>query len=683
MRPARSAIFRAMDARHDKRRWRWLALGLVVITFAAYWPVRLNGFVQYDDPDYVTANPVVQQGLTWEGVVWAFRTGHSANWHPLTWLSHMLDCQLFGLNAAGHHFTSLVLHLANASLLFLLLRSLTGTLWRSALVAAFFALHPLRVESVAWVSERKDVLSGLFFLLTLWAYGRYAEVRNPESEIRSAGTAKRLSAEARSSALRPPCSLYYWLALIFFALGLLSKPMLVTLPFLLLLLDYWPLGRIQIHRQFRDELKRLLAEKIPFLILAAFSSGVTLLVQEQAMRYHQELPLAARAANAVVAYARYLGKTVWPQELLSPYPHPASWPGLIIAVSIALLLLISGLAVREVKRRPHLAVGWFWFVGLLVPVIGLVQVGVASMADRYTYLPHIGLLILMVWLGVEWFRAWKWPAALSGTVACLLLLACAIRTWSQVQVWRDTESLFTHATRFSRQNWVAHYNLASLALDRYQTRKRASLENQRLTFEGAPLDPPRGATAQRDYLEEVIFHCRAALEARPGLAEIPVTLAKALIERGQLDEARIHLETVARAAPDNAESRQNLAELFHRQGQAGAAVREYQAALALKPDWEPVLNNLAWLLATDPRAEVRDGAQAVRLAERACSLTGHTNFWLLQTLAAAYAENGQFTNAVQTAHTALNLARQADLRDLVSRGEARLSLYQAGQPLRE
>src|SRR6266545_2204624 len=357
------------------------------ITLATFWPVTRHDFIYYDDPDYVTENPYVQTGLNWQSVVWAFTTGHSGNWHPVTWLSHMLDCQVFGLKPGYHHLTNVLFHAANTLLLFLVLERMTAAFWRSAFVATLFALHPLHVESVAWVAERKDLLSTFFGLLTLWAYARYCK----ESKARG-----------------PRAKVFYGFALLLFALGLMSKPMLVTWPFVLLLLDFWPLRRLcyQPGGRFGRDFLRLVREKVPFFCLVTISSIVTFLVQDRRgyVMTVGGVSLALRLVNALVSYVKYLGKTVWPAGLAIFYPHPEirypasdQWPLWQIVAGALLLTLISAFAVLRLKRQPWLATGWLWYLGTLVPVIGIVQVGAQAMADRYSYVPLIGVFICLVW----------------------------------------------------------------------------------------------------------------------------------------------------------------------------------------------------------------------------------------------------------------------------------------------
>ncbi len=401
---------------------------LVLVTVALYWPATRGEFIRYDDALYVTLNVQVQRGLTWESIKWACSNPVSGNWHPLTVLSHTLDCQMFGLNPWGHHLTNVLLHALNAGLVFAWLKLITGARWRSLLVAALFALHPLRVESVAWVSERKDVLSGFFGLLSLIAYARYAQKSVVSSQW---------------SVVRGPWSLFYLLSLLCFALGLMSKPMLVTWPFVMLLLDYWPLGRMgkaegrtqnaevcNTHQVSRLTFHvSLLGEKVPFFALSAISSVVTFIVQRHAgaLGANESLPLGARAGNALVSYGRYLGKLFWPSDLAGYYPHPGYWPLGKVLLAGVLILGISVLLARQQRRAPFLPMGWLWFLGTLVPVIGLVQAGGQAIADRYTYLPSLGVLVLVIWGACELTRGWRYSVmALSVASGAAIVLCLAL-----------------------------------------------------------------------------------------------------------------------------------------------------------------------------------------------------------------------------------------------------------------
>jgi hypothetical protein len=666
-----------------------VALGLA--TLACFWPTLGNDFVQYDDQDYVTQNPHIQSGLTWQSIRWAFGAAYAANWHPLTWISHALDVELFGLDPAGHHLSSLLLHAANAVLLFTLLNRVTRRTGRSFLVAGLFALHPLRVESVAWVAERKDVLSGFFFLLALLAYTRFVfPSRCARDRLGRAG-----NAEPAGTGCDFRSAVFYCLALAGHAAGLMSKPMVVTLPFVLLLMDYWPLGRLGGAGRGTEgkTIVRLLIEKVPFLVLSGISAAITFQAQAPAKVYFAGLPFSLRLANAAVACARYLGKTFWPADLAVFYPHPGRWPTAVVLMAALAIVALTFLVVGSGRRHPWLGVGWLWFLGMLVPVLGLVQVGVQSMADRYTYLPSIGLFIAVVWACGEWAAFKKLPRPLAVLAAAAALAACGTQAWLQSRIWANTETLFTHAASVTRGNWVAHYNLALLAMHRYQTLQRGSggaaptlPEAQTRGSGNGPTAPAGGAgpgVLTRDYLGETIAHCRAALRGRPGYVDAQVTLAKALTESNQLDEARTCLEAALAADPRNAEARQNLGEIHHRQGRNREAVGEYRRALELKAEWPEVMNNLAWILATNPDPAIRNGPEALHLAEEACGLTQRTNVWMLSTLAAAYAEVGDFAQAVATAEELVRNAEVLGLKELLERTRRRLELYRSQLPLRE
>ena len=635
-----------------KDTWRTLLVCslLAAVTLATFWPARHFDFLNWDDLTYVWTNDHVRCGLTWDGLLWSFTHSYCSNWHPLTWLSHMLDCQLYGLNPGGHHLTSLLLHSVNASLLFLVLRRLTGAHWRSALVAALFALHPLHVESVAWVAERKDVLSAFFFMLTLWAYVRYAEGGGRKSEIRRPKPEGNPKAEARSpkpvaggpssvvrspwSIFHSPSSIFYLLSLSFFALGLMSKPMLVTVPFVLLLLDYWPLGRMKkvevrgqtsevgsrssrfTHHVSRASLLPLVFEKLPFFALSAGSCIVTFLAQKRggAVTSFEMLPLDARLANAVVAYVQYLAKFFWPVNLSPIYLHPDKWGPWLVNGAAVVLVLLTAAAWRGRHRFPFALMGWLWFVGMLVPVIGIVQVGNQAFADRYTYLPLVGIMVALVWLGGEGIG--------KGIVAALLSLALlgtlAWRTRDQLPTWKDTGALFGHALALDPTNVQALYGLGA--------------------------------------------H---------------------LVDTGRLDEGKQFLEEAIRLHPAYPEALGALAGIFDSQGKYAEAIRFYQAALKAQPNQEGALNNLAWLLASCPDAAFRNGPETVRLATRACELTDYGKPLLIGTLAAAQAEAGDFQAAIATAERAAALATSLRLDDVAARNRELIQLYRQGRPFHE
>ncbi len=748
----------------------WLSLAIALATAAVYWQTGRNTFVNFDDPDYVKNNPMTQAGLTAETVHWAFTTFQASNWHPVTWLSHALDCQLFGMNLGAHHLVSLGFHIVDAVLLLFLLARMTGAVWRSAMVAALFALHPLHVESVAWIAERKDVLSMLFFLLSLWSYTTY--------------TAATAGSTPPSTARR---GLAYGLALVWFALGLLSKPMLVTLPCVLLLLDFWPLRRLNRPAAFG----RLLLEKLPFFALSAASSAITFLVQRSggAVVSLANSSFETRAANALAAYGRYLAKTIYPVDLAAFYPYePVDFSSGNAVLAGLLVVIISIGALVYARSRPGEFVGWYWFVGTLVPVIGLVQVGRQSMADRYTYLPHIGLFILVVWAVADILRRFKVGWFPQAILAAAVLLPCAYLTEKQVPVWRDSRTLFSHAARVTRNNFIAHGVLANSLMEEgkyeealaenelslklnpgypeaHATRghlfaKRKEYEkavacyqealrldatygdaytgmadalvqqNKSVEAENAarealrlsPLSLPAYytlATAlhqQRKYAEavevyrklialnpslfsphrylanayfamgkteEAVASLKQALALQPANQETRLALGMMLLELGRLDEAGEALQEVLRAEPNHAMAAYQWALILQSKKDFTGAASFFRRAIAAQPEWPEALNNLAWLLAACSKAEIRDGAQAVPLAEKAVKITKESQPLFLGTLAAAFAEAGRFEDACRAAEKARDLAEGQGSRDLAKRNAELLELYRAHKAYHE
>lgn len=516
----------------------WLLFSITWI----FLPAIHNNFVNFDDPDYVLTNNHVRTGLTAENIRWAFGSIEAGNWHPLTWLSHMGDCQLFGLNPTGHHLVSIVIHAANSVLLFLVLYQMTGFVWRNLFVAAFFGLHPLRVQSVAWIAERKDVLSTLFWFLTLMAYAWYVK----KSKVRGAVS------EVVESSVDPPFPLIpYLVALFCFALGLMSKPMLVTLPCVLLLLDYWPLRRVQ-----QNSLKRLILEKIPFFLAAAIASGITVVAQKTFGAVRADLPFALRAENALVSYARYLGKLFYPANLSVFYPHPRHWTMGFVVASALLVAIVSTWVVIQARKRPYLAIGWFWYLGTLVPAIGLVQVGVQSIADRYTYVPLIGIMIILTWGAIDLLGRWRLPAAILPVFGTVILLACAVLTRQQIGFWKDSETIFRRAIAITKDNYMAHFYLGST-----------------LDSEGR--------------LDEAIAEFQEALKLRPNVDFCNV-FAMFLERHGRLDEALVQFQQAVMLDPDFADPHHNLALALSRKGRLDEAIEEFQKALRLNS------NNAAW-----------------------------------------------------------------------------------------
>jgi tetratricopeptide (TPR) repeat protein len=496
---------------------------------AVYWQVQGHAFVTFDDYQYVVENPHVRHGLTLQGIVWAFTSGYASNWHPLTWLSHMLDCTLYGLNPKGHHFNNLLLHLTNTLLLFWVLRRMTTALWRSAFVAALFALHPLHVESVAWVAERKDLLSTLFWMMTMGAYALYVE--------------------------RPGLGRYLF-TLHLFALGLLAKPMLVTFPFVLLLLDYWPLGR----RHQSPFL--LMREKLPFFALTMISSVITFCVQKSWGAVIVSIPLKDRIANALVAYVTYIGKMIWPANLACFYPHPLdTLPLWQVGGSLLLLAGISIFAIRARQRRPYLPVGWFWYLGTLVPVIGLVQVGAQAMADRYTYVPLIGLFLVIAWTVADISSKWlsfKRPLHALATIGLCSLAGLSLL---QVRHWKDSITLFQHNIRVTTNNHLAHFHLG-----------------RNLEHHGD--------------LREALVHFHEALRLRPDFSLGHYAVGNTLSKLGEVNAAIDHLSRALELDPDLTRAHNNLGCLLIRQGNIKAAAHHFTEALRIDPGDRKARRNL-------------------------------------------------------------------------------------------
>jgi cytochrome c-type biogenesis protein CcmH/NrfG len=542
---------------------------LVAVTLAVYWPVVHCDFILLDDPDYFTGNIHVQTGLNLDNIAWAFTTGFATNWHPLTWLSLMLDSQLFGNGSFGPHFVNLLLHAANAVLLFSLLRELTAATWKSAFIAALFALHPLHVESVAWVAERKDVLSAFFGFISVWAYARYARER---------------SSPSRSRFLIPD----YFTALFFFALGLMSKPMLVTLPCVLLLLDCWPLQRLKIQ-DMESMLPKLILEKMPFLILSLFSSVATFVVQQKggAVAALAKIPVFERIENAFVSYARYLGKTFWPVRLANPYPHPGNWPEPLVVFSVALLILLCVAAVMLVRKYPFGFVGWFWFAGTLVPTIGLVQVGGASMADRYTYLPLTGIFIILAWFLGGICARWRGSQPTVIVLATLIIILCAWRTRLQVGYWQNTRALFDHAMAVTKNDcaasnslgvWMSSHGEPALALACFSESYRINPDNVVVLYNLG------NSLAKSGHKDDAIDCYRRALQIGPATADLLNNLGSALASNKQYAEAVTNFEMALKIKPDSVSSHNNLAAVLFIEHRFSESAQHFQEALCYLPD---------------------------------------------------------------------------------------------------
>jgi Tfp pilus assembly protein PilF len=572
-----------------------LCLLLTAVVFTFYSPVTHNGFVNYDDDGYITANPHVRTGLTWATVKWAFTTYDQGNWHPLTWVSHALDCELFGLNPDGPHYMNVLLHAANAVLLFLLLQNATGFRWHSLMVAALFALHPMNVESVAWAAERKNVLSMLFFLLALHAYVWYTR--------------------------RPGLRRYAAVAF-FFALALLSKPQVIPLPFLLVLLDYWPLGRIgapvvpgqtaQGENVPRLSGRWLVLEKLPLLLLSAASAVITMKAQKAgfAVQTFSRYSLLLRLETGVVSYVRYLEKALWPSQLVALYPHPTRlYPAWQAGAAVVLLLLITAVVLRQRDRR-FLAVGWFWFLGSLVPMIGLVQVGFQAIADRYAYIPFIGLFLMITWLAADWAQARQISAGWLAIPAVCCLLALGTLTYRQVGYWHDSSSFWLHTLALTQDNYVAQNNLGEFLLNQGRT-------------------------------EEAAAHFRSALAIRPDSLTANLNLGVYEDRRGNLPVAIERYQMVARQAADlgmRATAYSSLGFAYRGMGQATKAKQCFETALQLEPDWARAMTGLGLIA-----QENGDMTEAIRQYSRAVAVRPTDVGYLL--LAQALRQEGRLDEA--------------------------------------
>jgi Flp pilus assembly protein TadD len=593
-----------------------ICLLLAVVTLAVYLPAAHYDFVNYDDPEYFTSNPHVLSGLTPGNVVWAFTTTHASNWHPVTWLSLMLDAQLFGQGPVGPHLTNLLFHAANAALLFLLLRRLAAATWRSALVAALFALHPMHVESVAWVAERKDVLSAFFGLLSLWAYARYAQ---KQSKVESRGSRAGDSSDSSlGSRLWTPD---YGLAVLFFALGLMSKPVLVTLPLVMLLLDWWPLqrwSRVEGRRSSdtnvsenpstfnalpgqsgatTGQLSSLVFEKWPFLALSAISCVVTFVVQQKtgAVIALTSYSLSARIENAFVSYARYLGKLFWPASLATPYPHPGHWPLGLVLFAVALFAVLCVAAIWCGRKFPFAPVGWFWFVGMLVPVIGLVQVGDQAMADRYTYLPLIGALLVFVWGVGEACSHWRVPKPTVVFFTAFMLAVCALQTRDQLGYWQNSGTLFRHALAVTENNYVAENDLGTWLANQGQVAEAMDCYRQSLKIKPGNVDALYdlgNAFARLGDWDNAIADYRHALEIAPAQSDVLDNLGLALAAKRQYAEAIADFEAALKLNPDSAGAHNNLATVLFMQHRFDEAAQHYREALRLTPDNPQIYVNL-------------------------------------------------------------------------------------------
>ena len=616
---------------------------VVIAVAAAFQPIVHNGFVRYDDYTYITENPHVTEGLTFRSVNWAFTKAYACNWHPLTWLSHMLDCELFGLDPVWHHLTNVFIHTLNCLLLLGLLRKTTGAAWPGFFVAALFAVHPLHVESVAWAAERKDVLSGLFWLLTMWAYVSYT---------------------------KKTCALRYSAVILCFCLGLTAKPMLVTLPFVLILWDYWPLGRLRFGNDNTNvkpparkrENIRLIAEKIPLLILSVLSCVITYIVQEKAgvMEFAKGITLSVRLQNVLIAYAGYIGKMFYPCNLAVLYPYPAGINPLQLIVGVVVLTALSGFVIIYAGRHRFLLTGWLWFVGTLVPVIGIVQVGAQSMADRYIYLPSIGFFIMLVYgIAVLTTRLRIPPGAVklcSGLVLGILLLCTRRQLWH----WKDSSTLFEHTLAVTENNFVIHNNFGNELLNTGQVGK--AIEHYRKAVQIKP-DYSVGAKnlgaalVQEGRFDEGIGYLNQALKMRPDWAEVYNSLGQACGRQQKYQQAVEYLQQALQLNSDYADAHYNMGLAMTRLSQYDQAVEHFKEAMRIQPYRIHIHNDIGSIYYMQGRFD--------KAVEQ------------LDSLAKAYAAEGKHQQAIQTLQKAIELAGSTGRKEQVQELEKRLKLYQA------
>jgi len=811
---------------------KWLPIaicfGLILTTAILYWPVRNHEFIALDDPDYVTSNPHARAGLTAANIKWAFTKSHSSNWHPLTWISHMVDCQFFGMDAGKHHLVNVGFHAANSALLFLLLYYMTGAIWRSGFVAALFAFHPLHIESVAWVAERKDMLSTFFFMLTLLAYARYVR-----GAAIPAGSAAVLggSTPPNSSPLGTPLhtrhtAFFYILTLVLFALGLMSKAMLVTLPCVLLLMDFWPLGRFSLA-SFKDQkpvLIRLVVEKIPFFALSLGSCLMTIWAQGtgHSIATIDQVPFGYRVLNSLISYPKYIGKMLKPTNLAILYPLGSQINFWFAVIAAVLLIGCTLIALWMAKKYPYAIVGWLWFLGTLVPVIGIMQVGSQAMADRYTYIPLIGLFFALAWVATDFVRSLQWGKVVVAVAGIAILGAAYADTTKQVPYWKSSRTLFEHVVQVNPQNFLALIALGNMASKEHDYQKgyeylssavkaapqcaavymglaiaqdgldqrEAAEANYQIALQLEPYNPEirysyggyliqkgepekaeielRKVLAQKpDMIEtwinliialrnqgkvqEAAQECKALLKLDPTCDLAQLNLGDIMMQSGKMDEAIVHyrealrlnpksqdaaaglglalvekrdfpgatqqFESILKTEPKNAKAVDGLGYVLAMQGkceearpkfrealklepkypyahfhlalcltgQGGIkeAIDEYRKALSLDGKLPLALNNLAWVLAASPDPALRNGAEAVEMAERACKLTNNEQPFYLGTLAAAYAEAGRFSDAIQKAEMARDLAQKGGLALVAQRNEELLAYYRAGKAFHE
>ncbi len=687
-----------------------ICLFLVIGILVVYWQVRNHTFVNFDDGSYILNNPHVRAGLNFEGIAWAFSLPGFDYWHPMTWLSHMLDCYLYGLNVGMHHRVSLILHIFNSILLFLVFKKMTGAIWRSAFIAAMFALHPMNVESVAWLAERKNVLSTFFGLLTMLTYIHYSK--------------------------RP--SVFRYLPILFvYTSGLMSKPMIATLPFVLFLLDYWPLGRFNfVHSDSNNQKTpksnninfqrsltlHLVLEKIPLLMLSAVSIFLSSLAVQRLgiVISTASVPMKLRIKNALVSYVSYIIKMIWPHNLAVYYPYPQILPLWQVIGAGVLLICISFFVFRAVRSKPYLAVGWLWYIGTLVPAIGLVQAGLwPAIADRFTYMPLIGLFIIIAWGVPDLVVRWHYREIKLATIAATLFAILAATTYLQVGYWRNSITLFEHALDVTYNNPIAHHKLGEALKLQNKTVAAAKHYSEALRIKpdiflthlnlgiilrdegklneaidyfsrALRLKPDRaephyelGITLEKQGdFDAAIRHYLETLRIKPDYAKAHNNLGIILARQTKDKEAIFHFHEAIRIDPNYADAHCNLGIIYANQRNIEKAILHYKKVLYLNPNMAQALYNLSWILASWEDERFRNGEEAVKLAEKLCKIAPNNQPLALDALAAAYAETGKFDEAVTAAKKALELALKQGSNKLALTIKKRLQLYQKERPYR-
>ena len=655
-----------------------VCLFLVVITVLSYWQLPTHDFLNFDDNAFIVNSTIVHDGITWKNIKWAFSFTDVAYWHPLTWLSHMLTFELFGLKSGMHHLTNLFLHIASTLLLFTVLHRMTRSLWSSAFVAAMFALHPLNVESIAWASERKNVLSTFFWMLTMLAYAWYTE--------------------------RPSFLRYLFIFLVF-ALGLTTKPMLITLPFVLLLLDYWPIGRLKLDQSDTEKTEtghkfinmgfqysivfRLILEKIPLIALSVITIYFSSLSLKKLgdVVSTASVPMKLRIANALVSYISYIKKMIWPYDLAIYYPFPHALPTWQVAGSGLLILCLSILILRKVKEKPYLVVGWLWYVGTLVPVIGLVQAGLwPAIADRFAYVPLIGLFIIIGWGAPDLMERWHSGKIVLVTLGITLISILAVTTWEQLRYWQNGVTLFTHTLNVTPNNSLINKELGNAWEDQGDFDKAIYYYGKAIQIN------PNNAEARNNlgrllFIEknykDAIYQYKEALRINPNFEIAHNNLATVLLTQGNEKEAIHHYYEALRSSPNYAGAYYNLAKIYAKNGKTDKAIILYTKALDCNPEMIQALYNLSWINATHENEKYRNGPKAIQLAEKLDKVTQYHNPLALDALAAAYAETGKFDAAVLTAKKGLEAAEMQGLQELALGLKKRIELYKKGQPYRQ